>query len=163
MFIRYPDKLENWDLAQLLHAGEGPVHILVPILVVDELDRLKESRDKEFRWRAGYTLAVLNRLVGAATGAAVLKAADRTALEHATGGPLGVVTVEIVLDPPGHVRLPLDDDEIIDRAVASAGLAARPITLITYDTGQSMRARHAGLDAIKLPGEVESEEARRKA
>ena len=38
--------------------------MLVPIVIVDELDRLKESKDKDkrARWRAGYTLAVLDRL-----------------------------------------------------------------------------------------------------
>ena len=53
-----------------------------------------------------------------------------------TGGlPSGEVVIEILLDPPGHVRLPIADDEIISRILASEPLAGRPIILVTYDTG----------------------------
>ena len=38
---------------------QSPVTVLVPIVIVDELDGLKHSKDKHVRWRAGYTLAVL--------------------------------------------------------------------------------------------------------
>ena len=44
--------------------------MLVPIVIVDELDRLKESKDKWVRWRAGYTLAVLDRLFADGAGRA---------------------------------------------------------------------------------------------
>jgi len=50
----------------------------------------------------------------------------------------------------GHVRLPITDDEIIDRVLAVQPLAGRKITLLTYDTGQSTRARNAGLQVRKL-------------
>jgi hypothetical protein len=46
--------------------------------------------------------------------------------------------------------LPINDDEIIDRALAVESLAGRKITLFTYHTGQSTRARAAGLRAKKL-------------
>jgi hypothetical protein len=46
--------------------------------------------------------------------------------------------------------LPDNDDEIIDRALAIEPLADRKATLLTYDTGQSMRARNAGLQVVKL-------------
>ena len=36
--------------------------------------------------------------------------------------------MEIVLDPPGHVRLPLADDEIIDRAVVNPVACRTPGT-----------------------------------
>lgn len=68
-----------------------------------------------------------------------------------TGGiPRGQVTIELDFDPPGHVRLPITDDEIIDRILAVQPLAGREITLLTYDTGQSTRARNAGLQVRKL-------------
>jgi hypothetical protein len=68
-----------------------------------------------------------------------------------TGGiPRGEVTVEIVPDPPGHARLPINDDEIIDRALAIQSLSGRTVTLLTYDTGQNHRARDAGLKVKKL-------------
>lgn len=60
------------------------------------------------------------------------------------------VTMELLFDPPGHVRLPIDDDEIVDRALAVEPLAGRKVKFLTYDTGQSTRARNAGLQVVKL-------------
>ena len=156
VYIKHPEKLEEWDLRAILELREEPIHILVPILVVDELDGLKESKDSKIRWRAGYSLAVLDRLIGDGTTVARLRAEDFSRL---TSGeiPRGEVTVELLLDPPGHVRLPINDDEIVDRAVAAQGLADRSLTLVTYDTGQSMRARAAGVRAKKLRIEPETE------
>jgi hypothetical protein len=48
------------------------------------------------------------------------------------------------------VRLQINDDEIVDRALAIEPLASRKVTLLTYDTGQSTRARTAGLSVVKL-------------
>lgn len=62
----------------------------------------------------------------------------------------GEVNLEIVLDQPGHVRLPIADDEIIDRAVAIQALAARDVRLLTCDTGQHTRGRAAGLTVTKV-------------
>jgi hypothetical protein len=39
-YITHPDKLEDLDLRPILHIREDPVHLLVPILVIDELDGL---------------------------------------------------------------------------------------------------------------------------
>ncbi|HEY2079284.1 MAG TPA: PIN domain-containing protein [Streptosporangiaceae bacterium] len=63
----------------------------------------------------------------------------------------------MVFDPPGHVRLPTNDDEIIDRTLAIQALAAREVTLVTYDTGMSTRARAAGLTVIKHSRPLEEE------
>jgi predicted ribonuclease YlaK len=123
--------------------------LLVPIVVIDELDGLKQHRDNKVRWRAGYTLAVLDRVLPRPTAVAPLREADFSALSSG-GIPRGEISVEVLFDPPGHVRLPINDDEIIDRALAVVPLAVREVTLVTYDTGQCMRARAAGLDAKKL-------------
>ncbi len=53
-------------------------------------------------------------------------------------------------DPPGHVRLPHADDEIVDRLAAVRALAGRQVTLVTYDTGMAFRAGLAGLEARLL-------------
>ncbi|WP_185091796.1 hypothetical protein [Streptomyces sp. PanSC9] len=49
------------------------------------------------------------------------------------------------------MRLPITDDEIIDRAVAIQTLAARPVRLLTCDTGQHTRGCAAGLMVTKVP------------
>lgn len=88
------------------------------------------------------------------TGPARLRDEDFSALD-AGGIPRGEITIELLFDPPGHIRLPINDDETIDRSVAIRPLADREITLLTYDTGQSMRARQAGLRVQKLSKPIE--------
>ena len=58
--------------------------------------------------------------------------------------------MELILDPPGHVRLPIDDDEIVDSAQSAGALTESRVMLITFDTGQSLRARNADLRVVKL-------------
>ncbi|NUW46015.1 PIN domain-containing protein [Nonomuraea rhodomycinica] len=149
VFIQHEDKLESIDFGQLLQVRAEPVHLLIPMIVIDELDSLKQSKDKHVRWRARHSLAVLDRLLPNPTHAALLRLADYEPLESG-GIPRGEVSVEVVLDPPNHVRLPVEDDEIVDQAVTAQVLAGRPITLVTFDTGQSMRARAAGLRCTKI-------------
>ena len=64
---------------------------------------------------------------------------------------LGQITIELLLDPPGHTRMSITDDEIIDRISAVASLVESEITLLTCDTGMAMRARAVGLPARKVP------------
>jgi hypothetical protein len=149
IYIEHPDKLEAIDLAQVLSIRGDAIHVLVPMIVVDELDNLKRSSHKKTRWRAGYTLAVLDRVLPTPTEVGVLRPEDFSALNEG-GIPRGGITIEVVLDPPGHTRLPISDDEIIDRTLAAQALAGRGVTLLTYDTGQATRARAVGLEVVKL-------------
>ncbi|GAB2842863.1 hypothetical protein GCM10027074_06700 [Streptomyces deserti] len=48
---------------------------------------------------------------------AVLRAPSDEELRR-TGLRRGEVTVQLMFDPPEHVRLPINDDEIVDRALA---------------------------------------------
>ncbi|MYX34384.1 MULTISPECIES: PIN domain-containing protein [unclassified Streptomyces] len=148
-YIQHPEKLEEADLAAICNLREEPIHLLFPMVVVDELDGLKQSN--KTRWRAGYTLAVLDRILGESgtSGTAILREEDYTPLQS-QGIPRGEITVEILFDPPGHRRLPINDDEIIDRALAIQPYTGSVVTLLTYDTGQATRARAAGLRFIKL-------------
>jgi hypothetical protein len=58
-YIEHENKLEDLDFRPLLKIWDDAVHLLVPIVVIDELDRLKKSKDRHERWRARYTLAGL--------------------------------------------------------------------------------------------------------
>ncbi|MER6433368.1 hypothetical protein ABT272_37430 [Streptomyces sp900105245] len=91
-YIQNPDKLADADLHQILRLPPAEhIRLLFPIVVVDELDGLKESGKHRSRWRAAHTLGQLDG-----------------ALNGRTSGIL-------------RVRLPIADDEIIDRAVAIKG------------------------------------------
>jgi hypothetical protein len=146
-YIHNPDKLAYVDLHKVLGLPSGEhIRLLFPIVVVDELDGLKEGKQRA-RCRAPHTLGLLDETLAGSTFG-ILRRAD---LISQDGAVRGEVNVEIVLDPPGHVRLPIADDEIIDRAVAIQALAAREVRLLTCDTGQHTRGRAAGLKVTKVP------------
>ncbi|NES15066.1 MULTISPECIES: PIN domain-containing protein [Micromonospora] len=126
-----------------------PIRALIPIAVVDELDELKEARTA-VRHRARVSLAILDRVVaGSPQDPHELRSPELRELAGGVQAPTGDLTIEILFDPPGHVRLPIIDDEIIDRALSIQPLAGREVALLTCDTNQSFRARSVGLRAVK--------------
>jgi hypothetical protein len=136
-------KLDEYDFASLLDLADKPLHLFVPMAVVDELDKTKSDRA---RGRARSTLAILDEtLVDPGQPANLQRVAD------SDRDKLGQITIELLLDPPGHTRMSITDDEIIDRVSAVASLVEREITLLTCDTGMAMRARAVGLPARKVP------------
>ncbi|MEU0354997.1 PIN domain-containing protein [Streptomyces cyaneofuscatus] len=147
-YIQNPERLELADLQEVLGLlPTANVRLLFPIVVVDELDGLKDAGKHRARYRAVHTLGQLD---------ATLRGSNHGSLRAEVRGEdtaawRGGITAEIILDGPGHVRLPLADDEIVDRTVAMQALAGREVMLLTCDTGQHTRARAAGLRVIKVP------------
>lgn len=140
-YLTYPEKLEAIDFDDVLGERTPTLRLVVPMVVVDELDNLKRSKESKVRWRAAYTLAVLDHVY---TGPNQLSWLSRGP------GSRADVVVDIVFDPPGHQRLPINDDEIVDRALSIERLSRRLPTLVTYDTGQALRARGLGVTVVKL-------------
>jgi len=156
-YIHHPDKLADIDFAEVVNFYDGSIHLLVPMVVIDELDGLKQGKvNSHVRWRAGYTLAVLDKLFQKGVTVANLQIADQE-VQRTTGVRRGEVNVEILFDPPRHIRLPINDDEIVETAATAQPLTGRQVTLITYDTGQASRARRAQLKVIKLNQQPEKE------
>jgi hypothetical protein len=143
------DEVDFFDLLlteDRLAPGEH-IHLILPILVVDELDSQKRRSEIDKRSRARQTLAVIDRLFEDP------HACPRIASGAGSSGA-GIVTMELLPDPPNHIRLPRADDELVDRIVSEQPVAARAITLLTYDSGAATRGRLARLVVKKL---VESE------
>ncbi len=145
-YIEHGEKIEHVDF-HVLADNPGPVRVLIPIVVVDELDGLKKV--SKTRWRAGYSLAVIDRVIVDAPWPGILRPR-----EHML--PRGEVTFQIVFDPPGHQRMPINDDEIVARCLACKPFTGN-LTVITYDTGQATRARAAGLKVNKLSHDLGQE------
>lgn len=159
-YIEHEDKLEAIDFAALLGSAwlDKRVTLIVPVIILDELDGLKQRGPTQHaKWRASYTLGVFDRIFAKPGSQGILRqpASDRTR---------GGVLADLLFDPLRHKRLPVADDEIIDRALAAQGLAGTEVTLLTFDTSQAARARHAGLAVNKLarPLGEEPEDTRRK-
>jgi predicted ribonuclease YlaK len=93
-FIEHENKLEEAKFQSLLGLPGMPVHVLVPIVVVDEFDGLKKSKDRDIRRRAAYTLAVLDRVLTASGD-------EATVGTVIPAGQEGSGSVEILFDPPG--------------------------------------------------------------
>ncbi|MEV8092506.1 PIN domain-containing protein [Streptomyces nigra] len=145
-YCHNPQCLRDADLHDVL--GLRPttrIRLLFPIVVVDELDGLKEAGKQQARWRAPHTLGLLDEVLRGGTFGVW-----RPETSFDSGEPRGRVAMEIVLDQPGHVRLPIADDEIIDRAVTIQALAGREVRLLTCDTGQHTRGCTAGLKVTKV-------------
>ncbi|MET7893125.1 PIN domain-containing protein [Streptomyces mirabilis] len=148
-YIHNPEPLADANLHKILGLPLGEhIRLLFPIAVVDELDGLKEASKQRARWRASHTLGLLDGTLNGSTFGILHR---QELVDPESGEVRGEVNVEIVLDESGHVRLPIADDEIIDRAVAIQSLAARKVRLLTCDTGQHTRGCAAGLNVTKVP------------
>lgn len=148
-FYMQHDKLFNEiDFFEVLvtedrRAPGEQIHLILPLLVIDELDAQKRRSEIEKRRRARQTLAIIDRLFEDPLARPRLASGA-----GATGA--GVVTIELLPDPPNHVRRPRSDEELVDRIVAEQPVAARAMTLLTYDSGMATRGRLAKLAVKKL-------------
>jgi hypothetical protein len=161
-YLVHPQELKDTDLAQLTAAVTPgwAMHVLVPLLVVDELDRLK--RNDQARTRARAALKMLNDVFARVSEdhtISLLRKADDTPGPDGSLG-LGPMTMELLFDPPDHERLPDPDAEIVDRALAVQSLAGRPVTMVTYDISMALRARYAGLKVVSPPYPEQEDQAR---
>jgi hypothetical protein len=119
-----------------------PIRLIVPLLVIDELDAQKRHPNGDVRKSARSILRELRKLPRVSTD----PVADVLQLDNR-------VTLEILLDERGHVRLGDNDAEIIDRAVyiQHLFLPQRSVILITADLSMEFRAIGLGLGAQLVP------------
>ena len=138
---------------RLVVDSEG--RIFIPSIGPVGVDGIKNKGEDFKRWRDAHTLGVLERIFSPGQRMPGL-------LRNGEQGVRGAIDMEILYDPPGHIRLPINDDEIVDRALAARPLAGRPVTLVTFDTGQTFRAREADLPVVKLTKPLGDEPAPRQ-
>jgi hypothetical protein len=162
LFLQHPGKLVVLDTSAFMEGppfltypwteiappplGAAPPHVrlIVPIVVIGELDDLMHHRDGERRKRARDTFKALWALHGTnPTAPAPLP--DQQA-----------VTVEVMLDGDWHQRRPNNDAEIIDQALIVRELTGRDVLLATGDGPMLYRAGAAGLTPFRMPRRDES-------
>jgi hypothetical protein len=113
--------------------GGGPMTVVVPLLVLEELDAHKNK----------------GALVLGDRAAAVCRAITQ-AVEPSDRDAVGETRVELLLDPPDHGRRSNNDDEIMDRAQALTATPGAPVVVVTDDDSMRARARARGL-AVHRP------------
>lgn len=146
-YHHHPQKLDEVDLSKVLESRHQSIGLVIPMVVVDELESQKRSSNKVVRSRSQVTLAVIER-VARYDGAGRLRDSDFSPIDRGEL-PSGEIWLEVLFDQPGHVRLSINDDEIVDRALAVQILSGKDLTFLTYDTNQALRARHAGLSHVR--------------
>jgi len=138
-------KEKFWDIDWLAVAGAAEVRLLVPMTVFRELDIAKRAPgnkkvlyegDELVRDRARVTSRDLRQ---------------RLPKPESIGKVSEGVTVELVLDAPGHRPIDDGDSEIIDRLAAAQRLLGHKISVCTDDGNMEYGARVAGLGAIRWP------------
>jgi PIN domain len=125
-------------------ARDKRVRLIVPILVIEELDAKKTDRNNRVSSRARSVLRRLWELHGS-------RPAQPARI------PNRDVTVEVFLDDAWHLRRPVNDDEIVERAVAIKETTGRSVLLVSGDYKMLYRAAAAGLGAALMPRPVNAE------
>ena len=118
--------------------GGRDVRLVVPLIVVGELDRLKSSANRRVASRAQKVLRELARLTEGHSG--------RTNLPRRG-------TVELFVDDPGHVRMRSNDDEIVEVVRMLSTLLPSPPCLVTGDLGMRLRASSLAVEVAVIPDE----------
>ena len=121
-------------------AGGPRVRLIIPILVIRELDNLKNSRKEPEAGKARRRLRRIYELLdGHGRGPAPIREG---------------VTIELLMNPRRHVPAAINDEEIIERARYLAGRRGGPVTLISGDYRLVLSARADGLSAQLTPAEL---------
>ncbi|MFI7212965.1 PIN domain-containing protein [Micromonospora maritima] len=121
--------------------GVRRASVVMPLVVLDELDRIKD-RDPEFGRRAR----------------SVLRALDNITRDREWLAPIQLrqnVSLQLVDEPAGHQRQQGQDDEIVRQAGYFAQLNDGRLKLLTRDRGMRLRAQAAGLTSHTLPEHLE--------
>ena len=126
------------DWQELIGAdAREPMRLIVPVVVIEELDKHKRGRDRV----QGRARSVLRRMWE-------LGGSDPERIARIPGRQL---TVEVFLDGAWHVRRPVNDDEIVERALTVGEITGREVALATGDYKMLYRASAAGLKAVLVP------------
>ena len=118
--------------------GAQSATLIIPVVVIDELDRLKDGKERKART----PLNAIDKL---------LKPSN--ALTRTTIRPK--VTLQVIDEPPNHERSARVDDEIVRQAAYLATLAGRELLLLTRDRGMRVRAETADIRVQMLPAHLE--------
>jgi rRNA-processing protein FCF1 len=131
-------RFDQLDWAGLI---EEPIaRLVIPITVVDELDDKKYARREEFQQRARELVALIDRYVTSSPPDGYSEVRAGT-------------TVEVLPDERGHIRVPSNDQEILERCEFLQQMTGNLVMLITGDSGMRIKAQSRGIGVLKLSDE----------
>ena len=113
---------------------------MVPIIVIDELELIKDNRGMPEPKRNKARWAVNTLFEWFKVEPAMWHLIQERTFNN------GTQAIELMPDERGHQRLPRNDDELVDRAVVLKEIQSAPVHFLSYDTGAVLRANLAGLN-----------------
>jgi hypothetical protein len=119
----------------------GAVRLVLPLLVLDELDDKTFSAHARLSKRASKVLRTLDPFM------------DRV-VEAGAAEITSSVTLEVLRDDEDHRRRGNNDTELLDRAEFLAQVTERPVTLVTTDYGMRVRSRARNLFVRVMPEQL---------
>jgi len=129
----------DWHSLAAVSSAE-PVRLIVPILVIGELDDLKRDRNPRVNGRAR---SVLRRL---------WELHDADPARPASLPGKRATTIEVFLDEPWHLRRPVNDEEITERARMIAEITSQEVILAACDHSMLYcGAAGTGLRPVLMP------------
>lgn len=151
VFLHGPEAIDWWTGTRSRPTDN--IHVVLPMVVVDELDRLK--RHPATKTRARSWLRQVTHIVDNPQSSGRLE--QRPPIP--AGGDVvvagGLATLSVLADIPGSRRLPIADDEIIAQSLRLQDLAGHRVTVMTYDTaGMVFRVGHARLELFDNPPRI---------
>ena len=127
----------------------GPVRLILPICVIDELDNKKYTGSDRMSKRASLAIAALREHSSDLRPGSVATLPDGT-------------TAEVFLDEPGHVRKTNLDEELLSRSLLLKRVVG-PVTIVTGDLGMQLRADANRLAHAVMPDKYAKNAARQAA
>jgi hypothetical protein len=143
VLLEHPEQLADTDWHQLLSENLRAldnVRLVIPLLVIDELDNAKRVKRTEHRARAVLKI-IYDRFSPNIDALTVVR-------RQSVGR--GNVSLETLMEAPTRARLPRPDDELIRIASQLNAFVPRPVVFVSYDTGAALRAAAAGLAHVRL-------------
>ncbi len=121
--------------------GRSSVRLILPLIVITELDNLRNSGNDKKRARAATRLSEMRRL-----------------LDGKGRGPTDVrtrVTLEVLVTPRGHLRHQNNDEEILANVESLSRRPGGALVLATDDFSMQLRAESRGMDVVAIPENLE--------
>jgi predicted ribonuclease YlaK len=122
----------NW----LEVVGQPSVRVVIPLRVIEELDAKKYTDSARIRAKAQGLMRKLRALIG-----------PDGMPKHLREG----TTIEVFVEPGPRMRPSDADTEIIGSAHDLQRLSRRPVTIVTADTGMTLRAETEGIPTVAMP------------
>jgi hypothetical protein len=144
--LMHYQRLDTVPWAEVL--GAGQVRLILPAIVIDELDNKKYTGSDTMAARAAKAIRVLRNYSG--------KLGSGNAATFADG-----TTLEVFLDDPGHQRKANPDEEMLTRGTLLQRVIGRPVRIVTGDLGMQLRAGARGLGHVEMPDKYAKDAQRR--